>query len=92
MYSMRLHVSVVAPLSQHYQHLSILVIAVVSLRQLVIGRVKMIRLIQWLFHGHIHKYEQVEVCELITQGRVIGKIYIMRCESCGEMKTFEVLI
>lgn len=42
--------------------------------------------------GHIHKYDQVEVCELTSQGRVIGKIYIMRCESCGSMKTFEVTI
>lgn len=52
----------------------------------------MIKLIQWIFMGHSHKYEQVEVCELTTQGRVVGKIYVMRCESCGSMKTFEVII
>jgi len=52
----------------------------------------MIKLIKWLIFGHVHKYEQVEVCELTTGDRVIGKIYIMRCSSCGEMKKFEVLI
>ena len=52
----------------------------------------MIRLIQWLLFGHVHKYEQVEDCEIkmIATGKVVSKIYIQRC-SCGKMKKFEVL-
>jgi hypothetical protein len=52
----------------------------------------MIRLIQWLIYGHIHKYEQVEAGNLTREGKVFGKLYVMRCESCGKMKTFEVLV
>jgi len=52
-----------------------------------------LRLIQWLLVGHVHKFEQVEVAELKKTGcgTVVGKIYIMRC-NCGKMKTFEVII
>jgi len=52
----------------------------------------MIRLIQWLIFGHVHKYEEVEQADFTDchRGKVIGKSYILRCEGCGEMKAFKV--
>ena len=52
----------------------------------------MINLIKWLIFGHIHKFEEVETCKLTSDGRGVGMIYVMRCDKCGEMKTFEVSV
>lgn len=52
----------------------------------------MMNLIKWLIFGHIHKFEEVQVLELNEQERIIGKVYVMRCDKCGKMKTFEVLV
>lgn len=54
----------------------------------------MLKLIQWLFLGHAHKYEQVETYDIkmLSNGLVVVKVYVMRCNSCGKMKKFEVMV
>lgn len=54
----------------------------------------MIRFLQWLFYGHVHKWK------IINQNKVYLKFidneeeavfmrYILQCETCGEMKIFD---
>jgi hypothetical protein len=50
------------------------------------------KLFKWFIFGHIHKFEQVQALDLKSEGRTVGKVYILRCDKCGEMKTFEVYI
>lgn len=53
----------------------------------------MIRLLQLIFLGHIHKWKTVEksAYEGRTQGRVTSKgtVFTLQCEHCGEMKTYK---
>lgn len=47
----------------------------------------MIRLLQWLIHGHIHEWETIEKCDLLQKdGTRIGRIYYLRCRKCGIVK------
>lgn len=60
----------------------------------------MIRLIQWLFLGHIHKWEKVSESELniidpyaVTENRRVvakGKRFVTRCEKCGSYKKWDL--
>lgn len=48
----------------------------------------MIRLLQWLFIGHIHKWNTIEDRPLATKdqaGKVVAKghRYFQQCEHCG---------
>lgn len=47
----------------------------------------MIRLLQWLFLGHVHKWKTLEKRELRQTygGKVdsVGTRYIQECETCG---------
>lgn len=57
----------------------------------------MIRIIQFLIFGHLHKWTVLKSVPYDTWAEEVGvgkKLasgtqYVLRCEKCGEMKTFE---
>lgn len=48
----------------------------------------MIRLLQWLFTGHVHKWKTIDKAKLWGEckERPIGAMYIQQCEYCGLVK------
>lgn len=57
----------------------------------------MLRLLQWLFIGHIHQWETIEKTRLFESTKVedgcrpIGIRYTLRCKCCGDVKARELL-
>lgn len=49
---------------------------------------RMINLIKWLIFGHTHKYEIIDTLETKSDGYVIARTYVMRCKSCGKLKSY----
>lgn len=59
----------------------------------------MLRLLQWLFYGHVHKchkwkiikQERVEWEEVFRNGSSGGVCprYILQCEHCGELRVWD---
>lgn len=47
----------------------------------------MLRLLQWIFLGHVHKWKTVSAGDLEARGddriNLRGKRYIQQCETCG---------
>lgn len=50
----------------------------------------MLKLLQLLFIGHCHKWENKEESIAKEHGRTIGKIIVMRCETCGKLKNHKI--
>jgi len=52
----------------------------------------MIRLLQWLFLGHIHKWSIKEEIEIWAPGKEIpsGKLYAQVCDKCGKLKKVQI--
>lgn len=53
----------------------------------------MILLVQWLIFGHIHKWKiltsNLVTYKYLSGSTSIGTRYVLQCEHCGNMKTFE---
>jgi hypothetical protein len=54
----------------------------------------MLRLLQWLFLGHVHKWTIVKEGSAawestINEEKATWTRYVMQCEICGEMKIFD---
>jgi RNase P subunit RPR2 len=47
----------------------------------------MIRLFQWLFLGHCHKWKTIAEAQIVrSDGKShVGQSYTMRCEECGKI-------
>lgn len=44
----------------------------------------MVRLFQWLFFGHVHKWKTIETRELhVAETKSRGSRHIQQCEKCG---------
>lgn len=50
----------------------------------------MIRLLQLLFYGHIHKWETESVHDL-KMATDRGSRYILRCSECGDVKMVDLI-
>ena len=46
----------------------------------------MLRIIQYLIFGHIHKWVTIKTGELVDGGDVTGLWYDLKCEKCGDVK------
>ena len=46
------------------------------------------RLLRWLFtgDGHKHQWKYIDYVNMTTNGRLVGRIAIYRCEICGKFK------
>lgn len=54
--------------------------------------IKMLRLLQWIFLGHCHKWKIIKTINLVTSedDKVpSGHRYILQCEHCGDIKSRE---
>ena len=52
----------------------------------------MIRLIQFILFGHLHKWETIEVHALTeTNSTAKGIRYILRCANCGTVKKVDLI-
>lgn len=51
----------------------------------------MIRLIQFLIFGHIHKWETESVDPLTTSFGSRGDRYILKCKNCGNVKKVDLV-
>jgi hypothetical protein len=44
----------------------------------------MMRLLQWLFVGHVHKWKNLTRHNVVNKrGKVTGEAYVQQCEQCG---------
>lgn len=43
----------------------------------------MMRLLQWLFWGHVHQWETIGVGNVTDMGHIIGLWFHERCTKCG---------
>lgn len=54
----------------------------------------MIRLLQLILFGHVHKWKVMEeqsfYNDRIPQGYRAGILYVCQCESCGAIKPFQI--
>jgi hypothetical protein len=52
----------------------------------------MIRLLRFLITGdwHLHKWDDYTAHPMTFEGFTFGKAYVLRCNTCGKMKTFKV--
>lgn len=50
----------------------------------------MLRLLQWLFLGHVHKWVDVDTQNMIAQAdkHWCGRLVFQRCERCGKRQTY----
>ncbi len=52
----------------------------------------MIRLIQWLIWGHIHKWNTIFNTRLtLVDSKMVGTRYILRCDHCGNIKKVDLI-
>ena len=52
----------------------------------------MLRLLQWLFVGHVHKWSTLETRKLsTTDGSETGVRYIQQCDHCGIVKKRDLI-
>lgn len=45
----------------------------------------MLRLLQWLFVGHVHRWKILENRSLANGSGSTGSRYILQCEACGDV-------
>lgn len=52
----------------------------------------MIRFFKWFFtgDGHLHRWKIIDTATITrsSTGRTVGKIYVMKCEECGNIKSY----
>lgn len=52
---------------------------------------KMLRLIQWLIFGHIHKWNTEKNVPLERDDGAVGTRYLLRCTHCGNVKKKDLI-
>lgn len=51
----------------------------------------MIRLLQLLFLGHIHKWKRIREVDLIHNNAHAGHRYVCECERCGVIRKYDMI-
>ncbi len=52
----------------------------------------MVKILQWLFFGHIHEWEVIQILNRTgqTPSSIGGKIYVLQCKKCGNIKQKDI--
>lgn len=51
----------------------------------------MLRLLQFLLFGHVHKWEELGRSKLTNDFGGVGTRFICRCEKCGKPRKFDLI-
>ena len=51
----------------------------------------MLRLLQWLLFGHVHKWVEKNRMRLDTDFGAVGVRVISECEHCGKFRKFDLV-
>lgn len=46
----------------------------------------MLRLLQWLFMGHVHHWNVIECGTVVDAGKRVGRWYDEQCTKCGHRR------